>query len=120
MALNEVYAEGFSLNYAVDPAVKAGDFVNVFVNENGHTALRGVAETDAKLGSDELYYATIRHIGVFTGTSAEAFQVGQTVYLDLALPGFGTELATTGSYIVGYAVKAKDAVAGDVHVRINN
>jgi predicted RecA/RadA family phage recombinase len=111
MALNEVYAEGFSLNYSVDPAVESGDFVVL-------DGIRGVAEIDAKVGADGDSYATLRHIGVFTGTSAEAFTVGQEVYL--ASGTFGTELATSGSELVGYAVKAKDAVAGDVHVRINN
>lgn len=111
MALNEVYAEAFSLNYAVDALVESGDFVVL-------GSIVGVAETDAKLGADTLSYATLRHIGVFTGTSSEAFTVGQPVYL--AADTFGTELATSGSYLVGYAVKAKDAVAGDVHVRINN
>ena len=117
MALNEVYNEAFSLNYQVDADVKSGDFV-VFIDPlTAASGIVGVAETDAKLGADGYSYATLRHIGVFTGTSEEAFYIGQGVYL---AGGNGTELATSGSYLVGHAVKAKDAVAGDVHVRINN
>lgn len=117
MALNEVYAEALSLNYAVDALVQSGDFVVLVDANTGAAGIVGVAEVDAKLGADGLSYATLRHVGVFTGTSAEAFTAGQGVYLATA---FGTELATSGSYLVGHAVKAKDAVAGDVHVRINN
>jgi predicted RecA/RadA family phage recombinase len=118
MALNEVYAEALSLNYVVDEEVLSGDFVVLVDPLTAGVSLRGVAEIDAKLGADGNNYATLRHVGVFTGTSAEAFAAGQTVYL--AAGTFGTELATSGSYAVGVAIKAKDAVAGDVHVRINN
>lgn len=118
MALNEVYAEALSLNYVVNSSVESGDFV-VLVDPLTSTAgIVGVAEVDAKLGADSNYYATLRHVGVFTGTSTEAFAAGQGVYL--ATGEYGTELATSGSHLVGRAVKAKDAVAGDVHVRINN
>ena len=81
----------------------------------------GVAETDAKLGDDTLYYATIRHIGVFRGTTADAVTVGAAIYLASGAT-YGTALTTTvgSNELVGYAVKAKGAVAGDVHVRINN
>ena len=54
MALNEVYANGESLAYPVNSAVASGDFVVL-------GGIVGVAETDAKLGDDTLYYATIRH-----------------------------------------------------------
>lgn len=116
MALNEVYAEALSLNYVVDAAVNSGDFVVL-------DGIRGVAEIDAKLGEDGDSYATLRHIGVFTGTTADAVAVGAPVYL-AGGETFGTALTTdsdTGANVlVGYAVKAKGAVAGDVHVRINN
>jgi hypothetical protein len=47
--------------------------------------------------------------------------VGQAVYLASAAT-FGTALTTTvgSNKLVGYAIKAKGAVAGDVFVRINN
>ena len=114
MALNEVYANGESLAYPVNSAVASGDFVVL-------GGIIGVAETDAKLGDDTLYYATIRHIGVFRGTTADAVTVGAAIYLASGAT-YGTALTTTvgSNELVGYAVKAKGAVAGDVHVRINN
>ena len=114
MALNEVYANGESLAYPVNQNVDSGDFVVL-------GGIVGVAETDAKLGDDSSYYATLRHIGVFRGTTSDAVSVGDAIYLASAAT-YGTALTTTagGNELVGYAVKAKTAVAGDVHVRINN
>jgi len=114
MALNEVYANGESLAYPVNQNVDSGDFVVL-------GGIVGVAETDAKLGDDSSYYATLRHIGVFRGTTSDAVSVGDAIYLASAAT-YGTALTTTagGNELVGYAVKAKGAVAGDVHVRINN
>ena len=116
MALNEVYVDGESLNYVVNAAVESGDFVVL-------GGLVGVAETSAALGADSSYYATLRHIGVFRGTTAVAVAVGAAIYL-AAGATYGTALTTdsdTGSNeLVGYAIKAKGAVAGDVFVRINN
>lgn len=116
MALNEVYANGESLAYAVNENVESGDFVVL-------GGIRGVAETTATVGDDSDYYATLRHIGVFRGTTADAVTVGAPIYLASGAT-FGTALTTnddTGSNeLVGYAVNAKGAVAGDVHVRINN
>ena len=116
MALNEVNVSGESLNYVVNAAVVSGNFVVL-------GALRGVAETSAALGADAAYYATVRHIGVFRGTTADAVTVGAAIYLASAAT-YGTALTTdsdTGSNeLVGYAVKSKGAVAGDVFVRINN
>jgi predicted RecA/RadA family phage recombinase len=114
MALNEVYANGESLAYPVNSAGASGDFVVL-------DGIRGVAETDAKLGDDTLYYATLRHIGVFRGTTSDAVSVGDAIYL-ASEATYGTALTTTSTdnELVGYAVKAKAGVAGDVHVRINN
>lgn len=116
MALNEVNVNGESLNYVVNSAVASGDFVVL-------GGIVGVAETSAALGADSSYYATVRHIGVFRGTTADAVAVGAAIYL-AAGATYGTALTTdsdTGSNeLVGYAVKAKGAVAGDVFVRINN
>jgi predicted RecA/RadA family phage recombinase len=115
MALNEIYANGESLNYSFNFGLYAGEFV-VF-GEN----LRGVAETDAVLREDSNMHATIRHVGVFTGTSQDAFELGDPVYLASGV-SFGSELTSSdaGNKLVGYAVRAKDAVAGKVYVRINN
>ena len=116
MALNEVYVSGESLNYPVNSDVESGDFVVL-------GGLVGVAETSAKEGPDSNHYATLRHIGVFRGTTADAATVGAALYLAGGVT-FGTALTTDddegGNEFVGYAIKAKGAVAGDVHVRINN
>tara|TARA_R110000772_G_scaffold3246_2_gene11720 strand:+ start:673 stop:1017 length:345 start_codon:yes stop_codon:yes gene_type:complete len=114
MALNEVNLEGESLNYVVNSAVVSGNFVVL-------GGIRGVAETSAALGADGAYYATVRHIGVFRGTTAEAVAVGDALYLASAATR-GTALTKTvgSNELVGYAVKAKGATAGDVFVRINN
>ena len=114
MALNEVYANGESLNYPVNSAVASGDFVVL-------GGIVGVAETDAALAADTNYYATLRHIGVFTGTTSEAVAVGDALYLASAAT-YGTALTTTvgSNELVGYAIEAKGAVAGNVKVRINN
>ena len=120
MALNEIYANGDSLNYAVNAAVNSGDFVVL-------GSIRGVAEIDAKLGDDTLYYATLRHVGVFTGTTSDttAIAVGAPIYLASGAT-YGTAL-TAGSNsgankLVGYAFRAKGSTSGTqpLHVRINN
>jgi predicted RecA/RadA family phage recombinase len=114
MALNEVYANGESLNYVVNENVESGDFVVL-------GGIVGVAETDAKEGADGEHYATLRHIGVFRGTTADAVTVGAPIYLASAAT-YGTALTTTvgSNKLVGHAIKAKGAVAGEVFVRINN
>ncbi len=114
MALNEVYANGESINYPVNAAVTSGMFVVL-------GGIVGVAETSAALGDDAAYYATLRHIGVFTGTTAEAVAVGDALYLASAAT-YGTALTKTvgSNEFVGYAIEAKSAVAGNVKVRINN
>ena len=116
MALNEVYVDGESLNYEVNENVESGDFVVL-------GGIVGVAETSAAEGEDGDHYATLRHIGVFRGTTADAVTIGAALYLAGGVT-FGTALTTdddTGSNeFVGYAIKAKGAVAGDVFVRINN
>ena len=116
MALNEVYANGESVNYVVNSAVESGDFVVL-------GGIVGVAETSAALGDDSAYHATLRHIGVFTGTTADAVTVGAAIYLADG-ETYGTALTTDddegGNSLVGYAIEAKGAVAGNVKVRINN
>jgi predicted RecA/RadA family phage recombinase len=114
MALNEVYANGESLNYVVNQNVESGDFVVL-------GGIVGVAETDAELGSDSAYHATLRHIGVFIGTTADAVTVGAPIYLaDEATYGTALTTTATDNELVGYAIEAKGAVAGNVKVRINN
>jgi len=116
MALNEVYANGESINYVVPSATVTGDFVVL-------GGIVGVAETSAALGSDSAYHATLRHIGVFIGTTADAATVGAPIYLASGAT-YGTALTTDAdggsNELVGHAIEAKGAVAGNVKVRINN
>lgn len=119
MALNEIYKDAFSLSYslgAADPAIVSGNFVVI-------DGIRGVAETDAALRADGNYWVTLRHVGVFTGTSADAVTVGAPIYLAAAATK-GTALTTAAgagaNELVGYAIEAKGAGAGNVKVRVNN
>lgn len=114
MALNEIYKEADSLSYPVNSAVESGMFVVL-------GGIIGVAEIDAKEGENGSFYATLRHKGVFTGTTADAVSVGDALYLASAAT-YGTALTktATGNKLVGYAVKAKASGAGVVAVRINN
>lgn len=117
MALNEIYKDGDSLPINLgssDPAIASGDFV-VF------GSLRGVAETAATERPDGDWYATIRFVGVFAGTTASAATVGAPIYLaDSATKGTALTAVSTDNELVGYAVAPKGAVAGDVWVRVNN
>lgn len=117
MALNEIYKDGDSLPINLgssDPAIVSGNFV-------AFGSLRGVAETTATERPDGDWYATIRFVGVFAGTTADAVTVGAPIYL-AAEATKGTALTTTATSneLVGYAVAPKGAVAGDVWVRVNN
>lgn len=59
MATNEIFKDADSLPYAVTSAVVSG---NIVVFPSG---LVGVAETDAELREDGIYYATVRTKGVW-------------------------------------------------------
>jgi hypothetical protein len=125
MATNEIYRDGFSLSYKVNSAVESGMFVvlggTAGATGAASTGIVGVAETDAELGADGNYYATLRSIGVFTGTTAAATSPGTALYLASAAT-YGTALTTTATsnYFVGYAINTKGATAGDAFVRVNN
>ena len=113
MAINEVYKKAESLEYPVNSAVVSGNFVVL-------GGIVGVAER-VHVGPDTNTYATLRHEGVFTGTTSEAVAVGDALYLASAAT-YGTALTKTasGNKLVGYAIAAKGATAGNVQVRINN
>ena len=118
MSTNEVYRDAFSQSYDLgssDPSISSNDFVWI------SDGLKGVAETDSELRSDARYWATIRHIGGFIGTTADAVAVGQALYLAAAAT-HGTALTTTSASnkLVGYSMTRKGATAGNVTVRINN
>jgi len=125
MALNEVYKDGFTLRYKVNSAVTSGMFVvlggTAGATGAASTGIVGVAETSAAVAADGNYYATLRHIGVFTGTTASATTPGTALYLASAAT-YGTALTTTSTsnYFVGYATSTKGATAGNVPVRVNN
>ena len=125
MALNEVYKDGFTLRYKVNSAVESGMFVvlggTAGATGAAATGIVGVAETDAILAADGNYYATLRHIGVFTGTTAASTTPGTAMYLASAAT-YGTALVTsaTSNYFVGYATGTKGSSAGNVPVRVNN
>jgi predicted RecA/RadA family phage recombinase len=127
MAMNEVYADAKSLSYAVNSAVVAGNFVVLGgVNASASaTGIIGVAETSAKLGADGNYYATLRHDGVFTGTTTDtaAITVGAPLYLaSAATYGSALTATSTSNKFVGYAYAAKGSTTGTqtITVRINN
>jgi predicted RecA/RadA family phage recombinase len=127
MAINEVYKKADSLSYAVNSAVVAGNFV-VLGGVNASTSptgIVGVAETSAKLGEDGNYYATLRHEGVFTGTTTDtsAITVGAALYLASgATYGSALTATSTSNKFVGYAYTAKGSTTGTqtIAVRINN
>jgi predicted RecA/RadA family phage recombinase len=127
MAINEIYNEAESLVYPVNSAVVSGNFVVLsgVSASTSPTGIVGVAETSATLGADTNYYATLRHQGVFTGTTTDtaAFAVGAPLYLASAAT-YGTALTatSTSNKFVGYAYKAKGSTTGTqtVYVRINN
>lgn len=127
MALNEVYDEAFSLNYVVPASTVSGDFVVLggVAAATSPSGIIGVAETTGKVGDDSALYATLRHIGVFKGTTTDttAIAVGAPVYLASAAKR-GTALTgtATSNYFVGYATKAKGTTSGaqPIAVRINN
>lgn len=116
MALNEIFVNADSLDYAVPDTVESGDLVAV-------GDIIGVAETDAAEGDDGLYYATLRHKGVFAFSLIGAVTAGEAIYAVTAdLPdGVDTvQTDSTSATLVGHAVRAKGAGAGTVWVRVNN
>lgn len=127
MAINEVFKDADSLDYVVNSAVVTGNFVviNGTSASANATGIVGVAETSAKLATDTNYYATLRHKGVFTGTTTDtaAFVVGAPLYLaSAATYGSALTATSTSNKFVGYAYRAKGSTTGTqtVYVRINN
>lgn len=127
MAINEVFKNADSLDYAVNSAVVSGNFVVLGgVNASANaTGIVGVAETSAKVASDGSYYATLRHKGVFTGTTTDtsAITVGTPLYLaSAATYGNALTATSTGNKFVGFAYAPKGSTTGTqtIQVRINN
>ena len=127
MAKNEVFKDADSLDYAVNSAVVSGDFVVLsgVSASTSPTGIVGVAETSAKLASDTLYYATLRHKGVFTGTTTDtsAIAAGAALYIASgATYGSALTATATSNKFVGTAYRAKGSTTGTqtIQVRINN
>lgn len=118
MSTNEIYRDAFSNSYdmgATDPAILSGDFVWI------SAGIAGVAETASAVRADGRYWVTLRHIGGFTGTTADVVAVGAPLYIAAAAT-HGTALTATAgtNKLVGYSMSRKAAGAGNVVVRINN
>ena len=79
-------------------------------------SLIGVAATDAAIGEE----VEIKTTGVFdlTKTNAQAWQVGQPIYM-IAASGVLTNAAGTGNYLVGVAVEAAANPSATGRVRLN-
>lgn len=118
MATNEIYRDAFSGSYdlgASDPAILSGEFVWI------SAGLSGVAKTNSALRADGRYWATLRHIGGFVGTTADAVAVGAPLYIAAGATHGKALTATAGTNkLVGYSMSRKGATAGNVVVRINN
>lgn len=116
MALNEIFVDADSLDYEVPATVESGDLVAV-------GGIIGVAETDAAQGDDGLFYATLRHKGVFAFDLTGAVTAGQAIYgvtADLAGGVTTVQTSDTDATLVGHAIRAKGTGAGTVWVRVNN
>ena len=90
-------------------AIASGELVRA-------NSLIGVAATDAAIGEE----VEIKTTGVFdlTKTSAQAWQVGQPIYM-IAASGVLTNVAGTGNYLVGVAVAVAANPSGTGRVRLN-
>lgn len=114
MAFN-VRSGGKATAVPVPNTVKSGDVVRV-----GH--LTGVAEIDATLKSDGLYYTTLAIEGIaHDSLPAAAVTVGQPVYTATAGPGkvAVTTVATAGAKLIGIATTAKaSGAAGQVWFKL--
>lgn len=119
MALNEIFKDADSLDYAVASTVESGDLVAV-------GSIIGVAEKDAEAARDGGgHYTTLRHVGVFEFTApSAAIAAGAPVYAvpaDLAAGTTDVTGTSSTNTLVGHAIRAKaSGAAGPVWVRINN
>ena len=129
MALNEILRDGFSVSYSfgtTNPGVASGDFVTLSAAAPG--TLHGVAETTATLREDGNFYATIRHIGVFSGTTTDTAAIprGTSLFLTAAnAPGATVVTAAPAAganFFIGVAAEAKGSTTGSqpIKVRVNN
>jgi len=129
MALNEILRDADSVAYSFgssNPGIASGDFVSLETTAPG--TLHGVAEVAATLREDGNYWATIRHTGVFSGTTTDTAAIvrGAKLYLTAAnAPGASvvTAAAAAGAnFLIGVAIEAKGSTTGSqpIKVRVNN
>jgi len=128
MATNEIYRDADSLSYSFgssDPGISSGDFVTLSATAPG--SLWGVAETDAELRADGNYWATIRHVGVFLGTTSVtgAIARGANLYITAASAPSNSvvtnDAAAGANFLIGKALEAKGTTTGaqPIKVRVN-
>lgn len=110
MAFN-VRSGGLAVSVPVDETVKSGDVVRV-------GELTGVAEIDATVGDDGLFYSTVAIEGIGSGESVDAFEVGDVVGTDEVTDGVAADIVNGGAKAVGIATRAKAAGAGRVWFKL--
>ncbi len=117
MAFN-VRPGGLAESVPVVQAVVSGNLVRV-----GNIV--GIAQQNAELGRDGLYYSTLALEGIAHHTITGAVTVGQALYTTTAHtagnPGVVATLTTTsaaGARPVGYATRAKGSGAGEVFFKL--
>jgi len=100
---------GDMITIAAAAAITSGQLVRA-------NSLVGVASTAAAIGQE----VEIKTSGVFevAKTSAQAWEVGQPVYL-IAASGLATNVAGTGNFLIGVAVKVAANPSGTGVVRLN-
>jgi predicted RecA/RadA family phage recombinase len=112
MAFN-VRPGGFAESVPVPSDVVSGDLVRV-------NHLVGIAQIDATLGEDGLYYTTLALEGIAHDTITGTVTVGTALYTDD--PGAGKVALTTtaaGGKLVGIATNTKTATgAGEVWFKL--
>lgn len=108
MAFN-VRSGGKAESVPVPDTIKSGDVVRV-------GQIVGIAEIDATLGGDGLYYTTLALEGIAHAPIAGAIAVGEALYTTTASgKATLTKTSAAGAKPVGYATRAK-AASGETDV----
>lgn len=117
MAFN-VRPGGLAESVPVVEAVNSGDVVRV-------ASFVGIAQIDAELGRDGVWYTTLALEGIAHGPLTGAVTVGQPIYTATASaagsPGVVATLTTAvtaGNKLVGIATRAKGSGAGQVFFKL--
>lgn len=111
MAFN-VRPGGNAESVPVPNTVVSGDLVRV-----GH--LVGIAQIDATVGNDGLFYTTLAIEGIAHSPITGAVTTGAPLYTATAGPGKATLTTTaTGGKLVGIATRPKGTGAGEVWYKL--